>query len=335
MRILNFAVLLMTMWLGFAGSAFAEEALAELSAAGHAVFDDLIEGRASLERCAEGDKACAIKLEELHKKIRAEYAANAPCEAQFRYHFYEIDCGADELPDLLLQYRGTCIYDRSADEMSGRNIMIYRDGNGKYRVGSEVEFWERSSFEFTDRSFYRAYGSCGAECHSTEIGFIDDACKIKKISTLNYNSDENIAIVLSDRMVQLADVTIQDTSYYSLADMSPEDADRMILSARQVSKHLNKFLPDVFKIDMNMMNNILTTNEIQQKCDDAMNKYKSKPRIMLEDVVDDKPKPRVKPAEKSKKKVTSKKNPNFRECPCDGRNIMLPRTKSCPICIIY
>ena len=312
----------------------AEETLPELSKAGHEAFDDLIEGRAMLERCAEGDKPCPLKLTELHKKIRAEYSVNDQCKAQFRYHFYEIDCGADGVPDLLLQYRGTCIYDHGEDENSGRNIMIYRDGNGKYRVGSEVEFWERSSFEFTDRSFYSADGSCGAECHSTEIGFIDNACKIKKISTVNYNSDENIAIDLSDRIVRLADVKIQDTSYYSLAGVSPEDADNMILSARQASEHFNKFLPDVFKIDINMMNKILTTNEIKQKSDEVKNKYKPKPRIVLEDVVDDKPKPRVKRAEKSKKKALPYKDPNYKNCLCNGGYIKVTRSKSCPICVL-
>ena len=113
----------------------AEETLPELSKAGHEAFDDLIEGRAMLERCAEGDKPCPLKLTELHKKIRAEYSVNDQCKAQFRYHFYEIDCGADGVPDLLLQYRGTCIYDRGEDENSG--------SEARWSFGREVHLSSR------------------------------------------------------------------------------------------------------------------------------------------------------------------------------------------------
>ncbi|MBQ4360031.1 MAG: hypothetical protein II767_07225 [Proteobacteria bacterium] len=238
----------------------AEETLPELSKAGHEAFDDLIEGRAMLERCAEGDKPCPLKLTELHKKIRAEYSVNDQCKAQFRYHFYEIDCGADGVPDLLLQYRGTCIYDRGEDENSGRDIMIYRDGNGKYRVGSEVEFWERSTFEFTDRSFYRAYGSCGADCFISESGFFDSKCQQQKISYVYHDGgdDETLRVETEREVLVLLKVLIDGKGYYRFW-YNVEDSE--VLALRQVAARIERFVPKAFRGSFDVVPKILVEEE--------------------------------------------------------------------------
>ncbi len=246
-----------------AGEGRAEEVLSELSDAGHKAFDDLIEGKAMLDRGAACEKSYMIKLSDLHKQIRAEYAENTGCEAAFRYHFYEIDCGADGKPDLLLQYRGTCIYDRGAEEASGRDILIYRDDAGGYRVGSDVEFWERSSFEFTDRSFYSAYGSCGADCFISETGFLDSSCERQKVSYVSHDGDddETLRVETFRDVYVLLNLMIDGKGYYRFL-YGVEDSE--VLALRRTAARIERFLPKAFRTTSGIASKILTEGEVDR-----------------------------------------------------------------------
>ncbi|MBQ9394310.1 MAG: hypothetical protein IJU23_02190 [Proteobacteria bacterium] len=241
-----------------AGMAMADP-MPELSADGHKAFDALINGEATVENCAEGEQACPVKLAALHEKMRAKHAENEACKSEFRYSFHDIDCGGDGVPDLLIDYRGLCLYDYSENEISGTYVMIYRDAQGKYRVGNEVEYWERSSFEISNRSFYGTYGSCGADCFINESGYFDKQCKSKKLLVIDHPNEMSELHLPGVENEGISPVVIDGKTYYHF--LSEDIKDAQVLKYRRNYSSIKRYCPKMFQKSFDIASLLLTSDE--------------------------------------------------------------------------
>lgn len=264
----EFIVIFLSIFLTLFGSFALAEPLPALTPNAHKSFDALINGQLSVDRCAAGEQPCPVKLNEIHDQMRARHEENEACKSEFRYDLYEIDCGADGVPELLIDYHGMCIYDYSESEISGIYLMIYRDEQGNYRVGSEEEYWERSSFDITERSFYDVSGSCGADCFVAEKGFIDKQCRRRPFYKIDQNGDssEKIYILTDSGEQELVNVVIGDKSYYHF--ISDVD-DKQILSMRRSYSPIKRYCPKTFRKIFDIIPLVLTEKEEKQLLDAA------------------------------------------------------------------
>lgn len=290
MRIQNLAIVLM-FWMVLAGSAFAEPQ-GGLSKAGHKAFDDLINGKASVEIrdsglaneiCGE-TTPCVAKLSAVHEAFNARYKKDNgdSCAAPFRYDFREIDCGLDGAPDLWVQYRGACIYDYSEAEESGNHVVITRDKDGAYLLVQSIDYWERNTFEFYEKAYYKRHGACGATCFSDEIGFMGDACQMKQLYLLDYDvvdEDEAFHIGSPEIGIELVEISILGNKYYRFfGDINDKAEKELIENGRKAVTVLNPLLPKVFKMDETIFDKILTSKALDREIDAA--KASCKPQVV-------------------------------------------------------
>lgn len=281
MRIQNLAIVLM-FWMVLAGSAFAEPQ-GGLSKAGHKAFDDLINGKASVEIrdsglaneiCGE-TTPCVAKLSAVHEAFDARYKKDNgdSCAAPFRYDFREIDCGLDGAPDLWVQYRGACIYDYSEAEESGNHVVITRDKDGASLLVQSIDYWERNTFEFYEKAYYKRHGACGATCFSDEIGFMGDACQMKQLYLLDYDvvdEDEAFHIGSPEIGIELVEISILGNKYYRFfGDINDKTEKELIENGRKAVTVLNPLLPKVFKMDETIFDKILTSKALDREIDAA------------------------------------------------------------------
>ena len=240
------------------GFAMAEPQVS-LSPEGHKIFDALINGEATVDNCVAGDTNCTVKLAALHDQMLARHNENDACKSKFSYTLQEIDCGGDGVPDLLIDYHGMCTYDFSEQEVSGVYVMIYRDAQGNYHVGNEVEYWERSSFNIHDRSFYGSFGSCGADCFIMESGVFDKQCKNIELLKIDHSSFEDELFLPGMSEEGIVPVEIDGKIYYRF--LSDEIKDEQILAFHRDYSRIKRYSPKKFHKSFDIASRLLTKDK--------------------------------------------------------------------------
>ena len=263
----------------FAGVAQAEPT-AGLSKDGMKSFKALIDGKASVQindewlaekACADGAKTCEATLSEIKEKLKAYYQKNYDsCPVPFTQSMYEVDCGADGSPDLLITYRGTCLYDHSLNEQSGVYVFVYHAEDGTYHTGFVEEYWERSSIDI-DKASYRKFGSCGADCFIAEEGTFDKSCHEQKYYFLNHDG-MGMRVVMPAGIAEFVPVMIDGKYYYRLFGNSDEA--ELGQSVRQITAGYDRMLPKAFRSDRGIVSRIVTEDEEKRLLDAAREAHK-------------------------------------------------------------
>ena len=204
------------------------------------------------------DPLCTVYLDKLPQNI--------PCDSGSSFiirHFFihETDCGADGNPDLMIEYEGDCSSHISNSVDFAINYLIYLDENKKYHIAKSIVHSNEHSFDIDENSFYTINSSCGPECHSSEMGFLDKQCQFKKLYTYQFdaNDEKTPSIETEQGKLYLANITIQDKGYYRIVgNIDEKVADEMILSTRK-SEHTLVQFPIEFK------DTIITSTELNQQ----------------------------------------------------------------------
>lgn len=257
--------------LAFAGTAFAADPQINLSESALERYKELLNNQEKIQIesifladkvCKEDPDNCSATLKEIAFHVQGFFqesfdSDHFECLSPFRYSIREIDCGADGTPDLDIEFRGACTYDTSENEDSGIHVLITRNEQGKFVTGFVGEFWERNTIEIKD-TFYNIFGSCGADCFQSSVGYFDKSCDDKKILFIDKSDHNGIHFDTAYGDVQIIQIVINNKYYYRFFGLTSDKQDtQMVLALRK----FNNMLPKALRLEMECFTNLITAEE--------------------------------------------------------------------------
>lgn len=130
-----------------------------------------------------------------------EFSTNKKVK-QVEYSY--IDCGKDEVSELILRFNGMDIYGEDDDSTL---VYIIKYIDGKLTLCYSYETWARSESTINEYGYYYSYGSGGASSHSVQYGLIDKDGNWKQIASVESELDIT-QLSWSDELEKLAEVAM-------------------------------------------------------------------------------------------------------------------------------
>lgn len=141
-----------------------------------------------------------------------------------------IDCGKDEVSDLILRFNGMNIDGQDDDSTL---VYIIKYINGKLYLCYCFETWSRSESSINEYGYYTSSGSGGASNHITEYGLIDKDGNWQPIVSIESESDINNSLQFNKlarlanakgitNIIQVDTILFDYNDYSDIAD-EPDD----------------------------------------------------------------------------------------------------------------
>ncbi len=150
------------------------------------------------------EKGNEYTLSELLHIITDSYFEYSTNKKVNHIEYSYIDCGMDEVNELILRFHGMDIY---GEDDNSTLVYIIKYIDGKLELCHSYETWARSESTINEYGYYSSYGSGGASLHIEEYGLVDEDGNWNLIASVESELDLN-QLSWSDELGQLPAVAM-------------------------------------------------------------------------------------------------------------------------------